>query len=286
MEQCHLSTLNKNGKFNFFEINHNSRESSDLPLIINVAACVKHDRYSKCDNRHGRLDYFLIYMISGMLRVKTEHGVKDIKENSLVIIPPKTPYCIETLETPFCYLCVHFTGSLALAKPQEYGLELFPQVNRLSANNHMQLRFKTLFEAIAKNDEWRDRELGLLLERLFVEACRGIRQAVTDHIPLSKSVRYVNELYTTEIKITDLARLEGMCMTSYNLAFKKQMGMPPSKYIIQLRMTYAMELLSTSDIAVGQISSACGYNDINFFSRAFKSFTGMSPTQYRAKFRG
>ena len=50
-------------------------------------------------------------------------------------------------------------------------------------------RWQEIFEAIAKNDELRDRELGLLLERLFIEASRGIRYKKFDSVPLSRSIR-------------------------------------------------------------------------------------------------
>ncbi|MBE6673973.1 MAG: AraC family transcriptional regulator [Ruminococcaceae bacterium] len=285
MNECHLSTLNQDGKFKWWDINHNSRESQRLPLITNIAACVKPDIHSTCFNKNGRLDYFLLHMISGSLYVKTAHGVADICENDMIIIPPRTPYYLESTKEPFCYLCVHFTGSQALEKIEEYGLRLFPEINSLNLENHIQLRFKTLFEAIAKNDELREKELGILLERLFIEASRGVRNNEIDRIPLSRSIRHINEFYSTDIKITDLAKMESMCMTTFNLKFKAQMGMPPTKYIIKLRMEYALSLLETSNMSIAQIGDACGYSDVNFFSRTFKSFFGVSPTRYRAQFR-
>ena len=40
MENLYLSTLSKDGNFNWWDINHNSRESSSRPLLVNVAARV------------------------------------------------------------------------------------------------------------------------------------------------------------------------------------------------------------------------------------------------------
>ena len=285
MNECHLSTISQNSKFKWWDINHNSRESDALPLVINVAACAKPDTPAACTNKNGRLDFFLLFMVYGSLLIKTEHGVEHIRENDLVIIPPRDPYHIESTAVSTCYLCVHFTGSLAHKKLDEYGLRLFPYVNSLDPKNHMQLRFKTLFEAIAKNDELRDRELGLLLERLFIEASRGIRYKKFDSVPLSRSIRHINEFYSTDIKMTDLAQMENMCMTTFNLKFKCQMGMPPTKYILKLRMEHALSLLETSNMSVGEIGYACGYEDINFFSRSFKKYFGISPTFYRNQFK-
>jgi AraC-like DNA-binding protein len=46
----------------------------------------------------------------------------------------------------------------------------------------------------------------------------------------------------------------------------------------------AKELLANTDLPVSQISAAVGFNDQNYFSRAFKRFTDMSPMEYRRIF--
>ena len=98
---------------------------------------------------------------------------------------------------------------------------------------------------------------------------------------LAKSVRFINENYPSKISIPDLAKLENMCMTSYNLLFKEQLGMSPTKYIIKLRIEHARELLESTNLPIQEIGIACGYPDINFFSRVFKKYVGTSPSSYR-----
>ena len=281
MKNCHLSTINPSGHFDYSDINHNSRSSCSAPLIVNVAASTYAPGYARCKNKKGRLDTFLIYVLSGVLNVKVGHKVEDISENGLVIIEPNTPYTLMSVKPPLSYLCVHFSGSQVKEKLSLYGLSPFPKFYYLSNKNHLELRFKTLFEAFSKNDELREIELGLLLDRLLIECARGIKNKGNESSCLTKSVRYINEFYTTDIRITDLAQMEGVCMTSYNLAFKAQFGMPPTKYILKLRMEHAAELLSTTQMSVGEIGVTCGYLDINFFSRTFKSFFGVTPSYYR-----
>ena len=283
METCRLSTISKSGKFYSWDISHNSRESFSSPLLVNVAGCINTRVHCENVNQSGRLDHYLIFIVSGEATVKTNHGVKDIAKNDLVIIHPREPYTMSVKELPLCYLCVHFTGSEAEKKISDYGLGFFPHVNHLDRKNHMELRFKSLFEAFAKNDRFRDTELALLLDRLLIEGARGASTDSSSAAPLSKSVRYINEFYTKPIKITDLAQMEGLCMTSYNLYFKRQMAMTPTKYIMKLRMEHGADFLATSNLSVGEIASICGYTDINLFSRTFRGYFGISPTEYRKK---
>ena len=284
MKNCRLSTITPDSSFDWRDINHNSRRANGVPLLVNAAAHTSTDIYAVNLNRHGRLDYYLLYVFSGSLKVKAEKYEKSVLENELIIISPETPYLVETQKLPMEYFCVHFTGGEVESKLLKYGIALFPAVNRLSYTNNMQGRFKALFEAFAKNDELREYDLALLLERLLIEASRGIKNAQTEQIPLSKSIRHINENYTSDIKIGMLAKMENMCMTSYNLAFKQQMGMPPTKYILNLRMQHAVSLLSEGcDLTIGEVARASGYGDINFFSRTFKTYIGVSPSEYRKR---
>lgn len=281
MENLYLSTLTKDGKFSWLDINHNSRESCALPLVVNVAARVSTENECTNYNKKGRLDYYLVYVISGSLRVKTKHGVAISYENELFIIPAKTPYEIKTVDLPLRYLCVHFTGAQVEKILSDYEISLFPKINKLSYKNHMQLRFSTLFEGFAKNDSLRERELSILLERLLIEASRAIKSEALDKTSLAKSIRFINENYPSKIAITTLAKMENMCMTTYNLLFKEQLGISPTKYIIQLRLNHARSLLESTNLSIEEIGLLCGYPDINFFSRVFKTYVGVSPSNYR-----
>ena len=281
MENIYLSTLTKDGNFSWWDINHNNRESKQFPLMVNVAARVGSAQSCANHNKRGRRDYYLVFLISGSATVKTGHGVREICENELFIIPPNTPYVFETAQLPLRYFCVHFTGSDVLKILDEYEVLVFPGVNKLSYKNHLQQRFTTLFEGFAKNDSLRDKELAILLERLLIEASRAKKAATLDKSSLSKSIRFINENYPSKIKIPDLAKIEGLCMTSYNLLFKEQIGISPTKYIINLRIDHARSLLESTDLSVEEIGLLCGYPDINFFSRVFKKYVGVSPSNYR-----
>lgn len=286
MKQCLLYTNYTVNPPNFSDVNCNSREIMSAPLVVNCANCTNTDQVQAVNyNETGRLDYYFLYLLSPNLVVEAMNQRQVMCEGDLVVIPPKTGYKMyATKGDCIYYLCVHFTGYDAEKKLKEYGIEQFPSLNRLSSKNTLQAKFKRLFDAFAINDEYQEKELANLLERIFIETARAIKlEKGNKGAILSKSIRYINEYYTTQIKIPDLAKMENMCVTAYNLEFKKEMGMPPTKYIIKLRMTHAIELLETTNLSIKEISLTCGYTDVNFFSRVFKSYTGYPPNAYRIK---
>jgi AraC-like DNA-binding protein len=62
-------------------------------------------------------------------------------------------------------------------------------------------------------------------------------------------------------------------------------GQTGGKYLLTIRMKYAMELLAKGKYSIGQIAQKCGYDDANNFSRTFKREVGMKPTEYAANNR-
>lgn len=276
----HSRKLNRHVRYT--DVNYGSIESSESPLVVNIAGCINTPYDHQNLNKIGRNDYYLIYVIKGILKGKNPDGEATIKAGELVVMPPKKWYCIDCYADETVYFfCVHFTGYQAEEKLKKYGISVFPSVNKLSADNQVQKRFKSIFDAFLQEDEYLSEELSCLLERLFVEIARGIKNKKSEKTPLSKSLRYINEYYTSEIRTTNLAKMENMCMTAYNKAFKNQFGKSPVNYIISLRMQLAMELLETSDISIKEISFMCGYDDFNYFTRLFKQYVGKTPSEYR-----
>lgn len=256
-----------------------SRENA---LLVNCAGKVSTPENHT--NRNIRQDYYLIYIISGEIEIEHNAETKLAKTGDVVVFPPNKEYAFKIFgDDEKSYLWIHFTGIDVEQKLNLYKITPFPQVNKTNTSNHINERFKKLFEGFSKNDRFKKYDISSLLDRLLIEVGRAIENQKNDRLALSKSIRYINEHFTEKIKITFLAKMENMCATTYNLRFKETMGIPPTKYIINLRVSLAKELLEFSDFSISEISLMCGYENLHFFSRVFKENTGLSPTEYRKK---
>ena len=93
--------------------------------------------------------------------------------------------------------------------------------------------------------------------------------------------KYIEEHFTEEIRISDLARQFFISPYYLSHTFRSQVGYSPKQYIQLNRLSYAKELLETTDLQVSQIAYKCGFGDTNNFIRAFKAWFGQAPNKYR-----
>ena len=93
--------------------------------------------------------------------------------------------------------------------------------------------------------------------------------------------QYIQENYAGNLQMEELERQFFMSSSSLLLAFKKKKGMTITAYIESVRMEKAKELLSSGIYSVQATAEAVGYLDANYFCRAFKRYTGSTPSKYR-----
>ncbi len=86
-------------------------------------------------------------------------------------------------------------------------------------------------------------------------------------------------------KLSELAHHHNMTERTLIRRFKNACDTTPGQYLQSLRIEHARKLLETSSMALESVISAVGYEDLSSFTRLFKKTTGLSPSQYRAKFK-
>lgn len=95
---------------------------------------------------------------------------------------------------------------------------------------------------------------------------------------------YLQEHYQQDISFQEVSEKFGFTPEYLSRIFKKYTGETPSKYLTKLRINKAkLLLLNEPDIEIQKIGELAGYKDGFYFSRVFKSFTGMKPSEFRSQ---
>lgn len=81
--------------------------------------------------------------------------------------------------------------------------------------------------------------------------------------------------------VAELAETLPMHRSSLSRKLSELIGLSPSELIEDMRMEEAMQLLTVSDIPIGQVANEVGFTELSNFSRAFKRHFGESPSNVR-----
>lgn len=98
-------------------------------------------------------------------------------------------------------------------------------------------------------------------------------------------LEYMSQNMDKEIKLDELAGRVYMHPTYFVKKFKENFGLPPLNYLNRMRIYTAMGMLTSDNYSVEKIAKIVGITDASYFSRVFKKYCGVTPTEYKNAFK-
>lgn len=93
---------------------------------------------------------------------------------------------------------------------------------------------------------------------------------------------YIDTYFALSITLNQLACLCNLSDYHFSRIFKAVYGLSPYQYLQYVRINKSQEMLVKCDRhSLADIAIECGYANQSHFSKAFKSYTGMSPLRFR-----
>lgn len=101
---------------------------------------------------------------------------------------------------------------------------------------------------------------------------------------IEQSLKHINTHFAEIRNVDELA--EASCLSSDHFIrlFKREVGITPAHFIIKKKMNHARLMLASENQSPKEIAYSLGYDDISYFFRLFKQYTGFTPMQYRKSF--
>lgn len=109
--------------------------------------------------------------------------------------------------------------------------------------------------------------------------------APAEYKRLTPVIEHVAQNYGRRIAVADLARLAGLSASQLQREFRRLFGISVADYVARIRLVTACRRLRDSDGAIGQVARDCGFHDQAHFTKAFKTYAGQTPRQYREQWR-
>lgn len=124
-----------------------------------------------------------------------------------------------------------------------------------------------------------------LMSEMFRGYCRLVKRRA--HKEYSHVVRraliMIDADLSAELSSGAVAASLDVSLGYLSAVFKREVGRTLSEYVRERRMEHAEYLLRNTDLQVQSVAQSIGIIDLNYFTRLFKSHTGMTPTEFRRK---
>lgn len=237
----------------------------------------------------GRLDYQLLYMVSGHADYLLDGEWQTVGEGKIVLYRPQVPQFYRTYsQVPMLCRWVHFSGTEAASLLEECGMGqgnlfspgLCPAAEALLKSMVVEILHREPMYRIVVESQFR--QAMALFGRQMAQRKGSVASSSRQRI--LSIVEYMNRHYFEPLQTEELAARCGLSKYHFIRLFRMCMGMTPYSYLIRIRMERAETLLQTGDMTIQEVAFVCGYNDPLYFSRAFSRHFGVSPTDYKQRF--
>jgi YesN/AraC family two-component response regulator len=147
----------------------------------------------------------------------------------------------------------------------------------LSAPEGIQILGKVYFSSMDTLDEIEN----FLAERVAAMFDRDASDRPSETTLFDRMAEYIHQNYTRDIGIEHIASHLGISYSYTRRVFSENTGRNILDYVNEMRIRTAREHLAACEKTIGEIARLVGYNNEQSFTRFFKKYTHMLPSQYR-----
>lgn len=257
----------------------------DLPVCVRVMNYAPGNREV---NMHGHEFSELVIVATGGVKHVHEGGTVALRAGDFFVIHPGSRHGYAEPTKDMRLYNVLYRKDTCASEIAFYGCGLAEIVNPRTASASRadvlgRLPPKTLKRVIDYLHDIRRKErsahpiaraiVSSLFTTVILELSRvhTLRKAERPGPSLSAALEFIRANATRHVRSDEIAAIAGVSKASLFRLFRQVLGMGPGEYQLQLRLSRARNLLSTSDLSLAAIAAQTGFHDASHLSRALKA---------------
>lgn len=249
---------------------------------------------------HWHEDLQLIYVISGQIRVKTLDETKIIPAGEAIFINKNVVHLIEKINIckyksflfPDYFLSFYLGSPVSKLTQSIIENKKIPFIILNKSLTWSIEAIKTL-EKLAELENNKNKtykyEVLVMLSYLWLLILKNVE--IPNDLPdniinvrIRKFLQYIEMHYSENITLDELAQSANVSKSECLRCFKSSLQTTPYKYLMDFRLSKAVQLLKETDLPISEVSEKSGFSQQSYFGKCFKAKVGCSPSQYRLKF--
>ena len=245
------------------------------------------------ERKKGCEDNILFYCVDGKGWYVTDRKRKEVFANQFIILPATTKFMQygADSENPWTVYWVHFRGDKLSALNTFFSVENFLVPNDIKFDEKKIQLWSEMYKSL---------EMGYSIDNLayanmclyyflasFVYPDKWMEFMKTkENSVVEKAINFMKNNIAKKLTIDEIAAKFSYSASHFFCLFKKETGMSPLDYFIQLKIQKACQLLDLSTLRIKEVALEIGYDDAYYFSRMFSKVMSMSPKEYRLTKKG
>lgn len=291
----HILVMEEKMFVNYANSLHDSPQgymNKSIAVEINSAGTYRlnaKDEMETC-RTNGRTDYQLIYIAGGkgFFYFKNSAEGTIVQKGNFVLYRPgefqkyefKKGDCAEVY-------WIHFTGSEIKKIFLKYGLDFSLSIFECKNDSAFAQIFCAIISEMQTRKKFFEDAAASLFCSIVMNMGRFSAEEFSENFSMQKEIddamNYFRKNYRKQICVEKFVESRGLGMSSFFRKFKSCTGISPLQFLLQVRISNAMNLLETTKLPVNEISLLVGYENSLYFSRLFHQHTGLSPKNWREK---
>lgn len=231
-----------------------------------------------------RAQYLLHFITEGSGTFQTDGKVYHLTENHVFLIKPgEVTFYQADEETPWSYMWFAFSSPDAEIILQNCGLLRSAPFVKYPPSEELNAHLESIIELLQSQSST---DYAILADMFSVfayltQSHRSQNVTTSSNPYIIKATDFIVNNYAYPIGINQIADFVGVERSYLYRLFLKELHVSPKKYLTSYRILVAQDLLTNTQLSIGEIAHHCGFSDNSTFSKSFSNENGLSPLQYR-----
>ena len=250
-------------------------------------------------------DHRIFYCINGNYSITAANRLYTLTENALLYIPSGVPYHLHSPRQNILLIGINFDFSLdfsahsvpvvpaaswqSFQESRQFEHVCFSDVSYfntsflLSDQHQLLALIQQILEEYASQRFFFAQKNSALLKQLLTVVARTLMTgfAPSPQKTVDAVIRYIQTHYKRRISNSDIGKELNFHPNYLNRLMLKDTGKSLHQYLLNYRLTKALDLLQSTSMTVTQVACETGFSDVHHFSKFFQKQTGCTPGSFK-----
>lgn len=274
---------------NFLDLN---LQFAGYPLNLRMGPEVFHWPNTWQTGRHCNADYEVHILLSGSCVLEVADREIPFSASNAVLIAPGVYHCLHRLSEDFEWFCFSFTSS-----QKEFSqrlLDQLPSATPFTVPPNALMLCRMIRAELSSPESFQEESIRSLLTQLLVITFRRTQLEFSNQTAPVNTTTWrtpiIDDFFSPRNCASgtedELAAMLCLSRRQLNRVLLQNYGIGYRQKMLQTRMEYAGNLLRTTQLKAGTISTRVGYAAESSFYKAFQKYYSMTPQQYRDSQKG